>query len=177
MESSARLQEHIQMFISKTGPTESRNAVLPFPSHPQPAGNLAPKTAIELIYKAVEVVKHVEDRAKQAEVRAQNIAQAAVGKLQLANKRIQELEEQQQSAEARIHDACVMLNETAEALRLEKLRVKAAEEQLRQLEIRVSAAEEHANDTQAAVVRVGEEIRIRFLGQRQFGFEETAVAA
>jgi chromosome segregation ATPase len=177
MDSLARLQEHIQMLTFKTGPTEPRESVLPFPSHPQPAGNLAPNAAIELIYKAVEVVKRVEDRAKQTEAWAQNIAQAAVEKLQLANKRIQDLEEERLSAEARINDACVTLKEAADALRLEKLRVKAAEEQLRQLELRLSTAEMHANDTQAALARVEDEIRTRFLAQRQFGFEVSAVAA
>ena len=177
MDSFTRLQEHIQMLTSKTGPTEPRETILPLQSYPQPLGDLAPSTAIDLIYKAVEVVKRVEDHAKQTEERAQTIAQAAVEKLLLANKRIQELEEERLSAEARINDACVTLKEAADALRLEKLRVKAAEERIRLLELRFSSAEMHAKDGQTAIARIEEEIRTRLLAQRQFGFEESAVAA
>jgi hypothetical protein len=103
----------------------------------------------------------MEDRAHETS----NIAQKAVGQLGLAEKRIQELEAEQQAAQTCINDSQTKIRVVGEALRQERLRVEAAENHIHQLEARAAAAEARAKENEGALARVEDAIRTQILGQ------------
>jgi chromosome segregation ATPase len=82
-----------------------------------------------------------------------------------AGERIQELEAERETTHGHINEANAMVREAAEALRLERARVKAAEEQLRQLDVRARNAEARAKKSENALAQVEHAIRTHLLGQ------------
>jgi len=138
----------------------STERVLSFPSSTARDGN----AAVDLVYQAANLVRDLENRANENAKYAQNLAERAVEKLQLAGERIQELEAERETTQGHINEANVMVREAAEALRLERSRVKAAEERLRQLEVRVRNAEARAKKSENALAQVEQAIRTHLLG-------------
>jgi chromosome segregation ATPase len=139
----------------------STKRVLSFPSSTAIDGN----AAVDLVYQAADLFRDLENRANENAKYAQTLAEKAVEKLQQAGERIQELEAERETTRGHIDEANVMVREAAEALKLERSRVKAAEEQLRQLEVRVRNAEARAEKSGNALTQVEHAIRTRLLGQ------------
>ena len=63
-----------------------------FQSAPRMAYTSDGGAALDLVYQAAEAVRDIEDRAYETEQHARGIAKEATEKLQLAEKRIEELE-------------------------------------------------------------------------------------
>ena|SRR5271154_4088938 len=94
---------------------------------------------LDFVRRAAEVIKGMEDRANEIENYAEyarGIAGEATEKLQLAEKRIEELEAKQRVSEVAVSEANVKIREAEIALNLERSLVKAAEERIRQIELR-----------------------------------------
>ena len=70
--------------------------------------------AVDLVYQAVEVIKHIEDRASAEEDMLSK-------KLELAEKRIEDLEAELQSAQHFIGEARARLNEYEETSRIRSI--------------------------------------------------------
>jgi hypothetical protein len=95
--------------------------------------------ALDFVRRAAEVIKGIEDRANEIEKYAEyarGIAGEAIEKLQLAEKRIEELETKQRVSETAVSEANVKIREAEEALNLEKSFVKVAKDRIRQIELR-----------------------------------------
>jgi hypothetical protein len=95
--------------------------------------------ALDFVRRAAEAIKGIEDRANEIEKYAEyarGIAGEAIEKLQLAEKRIEELEAKQRVSETAVSEANVKTREAEEALNLERSLVKAAEDRIRQIELR-----------------------------------------
>ena len=139
----------------------STKRVLSFPSSTAIDSN----AAVDLVYQAADLFRDLENRANENAKYAQTLAEKAVEKLQQAGERIQDLEAERETTRGHIDEANAMVREAAEALKLERSRVKAAEEQLRQLEVRVRNAEARAEKSGNALAQVEHAIRTRLLGQ------------
>lgn len=101
------------------------------------------QSAIELVYKAAEVVGDMQDQARQTEVRAQTLCRNAIEKLRLAERRAQAAEN---------------------ALNLAESRIASAEARLSAAELRAKKAETRAHELDQALTLIEEAIRTRLLG-------------
>lgn len=101
--------------------------------------------ALDLVFQAAEAVRDIEDRAYETEQHARTIAERAVEKLRIAEECIRYLEAQQQAAQARISETNIEIQIVREALKHERFRVAAAENQLRELKVRATTNKLHAS--------------------------------
>jgi chromosome segregation ATPase len=116
-------------------------------------------TAIDLVSQAAEVIKNIEDRASaQQELLCQ--------KLELAQKRIEELEADLRSAQRCISEARTKLKESEETSRIDRSRLEVAEKKMCELEMRARTAETHAKDNSTTLARIEEAIRTQILAKR-----------
>jgi hypothetical protein len=149
----AWLRQHLRAGSDKPAPVQQSNKVLQFPDASAPGPEARGQAALELVYRAAEVIREVEDRAR-------NIAEDAVGKLQLANDRIQVLEAERRAAEVRIQEA-------EEALKRAAARIAIAEDRLVQAERLAKAADTRASEAEKALMRIEDAVRTRLLGERR----------
>jgi chromosome segregation ATPase len=116
-------------------------------------------TAIDLVSQAAEVIKNIEDRASaEQDVMCQ--------KLELAQKRIEELEADLRSAQRCISEARSKLRESDETSRIDRSRLEVAEKKMCELEMRARTAESHAKDNSTTLARIEEAIRTQILVKR-----------
>jgi chromosome segregation ATPase len=119
-------------------------------------------TVLDLVYQAAAVIKGIENQAIEAEKTLDQSHQ----QLQLARKRIEELEAEKRTAELWISEARTKLKESDEAARVERARLEAAERKMCELEMRARKAEAHAKENANAVARIEEAIRTQLLEKR-----------
>src|SRR5271170_6259082 len=120
---------------------------------------------LALVYQAAEAAREIEVRASATANYAENIAQKAVDRLQVAERRIEELEAERRADQAYIGKAHLKIEEAAKALKLERARVQAAEDQLGELERRALAAEAFAEESDMALARIEDAISAQFIGR------------
>jgi len=97
----------------------------------------------------------MEDRAREAEARAQSLCKSALERLGLAEKRIETVERDRREAINKLRDASKALEEV-------QLSIVAAEDRLTAAEFRAQAAEAEAREAKQALALVEEAIRSRF---------------
>jgi chromosome segregation ATPase len=158
----AWLRQHLRAHTDNAASIEQSDKVLRFPDAPARLPEERGQAAVELIYRAAEAVRGVEDRAR-------SIAEDAVGKLQLANDRIQVLEAERRAAEVRIQEA-------EEALKRAAARIAVAEDRLVQAEQHAKSAETRASEAEKALMRIEDAVRTRLLGQQRRAPGKPAVA-
>lgn len=148
-----------------------------------PRGRYAPaarpndgRDVLELIEEAAELFTKREDQAREFEARARAAAQGAIEKLQSAEDTIRVLMDDNSAAEARIAQLSEKLHELAEALKVERARVVAAESQLPRLEMRARTAEAMAEECGKTLSRIEETIRTKLLRERPSGHHRAAAA-
>jgi chromosome segregation ATPase len=134
--------------------SEATEAVVRFPGMTKNYG-----AVLELVNQAAELIKGIESHASEVE-------RTSYQKLELAEKRIAELEAELRSAQACITEARRKLNESDEAVRTEKSRLETAERKLCELEMRARTAEAHAKENANALTRIEEAIRTKLLEKR-----------
>jgi septal ring factor EnvC (AmiA/AmiB activator) len=151
-------------FYTQADDDDSRNAersegVLPFRAGSPAAPTKVCSAALNLVYQAAEVIKDIESQASDAE-------KTSYQKLQLAQKRIEELEAELRSAQLCINEARVKLKESNELAKAEKSRLDEAERRMCELEMRARTAEMQARENANSVLRVEEAIRTQILSKR-----------
>jgi chromosome segregation ATPase len=149
----AWLRQHQRAHTDNAASTEQGDKVLRFPDASARLPEERGQAALELIYRAAEAVRGVEDRAR-------SIAEDAVGKLQQANDRIQGLEAERRAAEVRIQEA-------EEALKRAAARIAVAEDRLIQAERLAKAADARASEAEKALMRIEDAVRTRLLGPQR----------
>ena len=149
----AWLRHHLRANSDNAASIGQSDKVLRFPDTPARLPEERGQAALELVHRAAEVIRDVEDRAR-------SIAEDAVGKLQLANDRIQVLEAERRAAEVRIQEA-------EEALKRAAARIAVAEDRLVQAERHAKAAEMRASEAEKALMRIEDAVRTRLLGQQR----------
>jgi hypothetical protein len=175
MDNLQRLRERLenQRCVSTAVKSEELRRL---PSSHRPTASGDGGKALDLVNHAAEVLRDIEDRACETERRARSIAERAIEKLKLAERRITELEVEKRAAEDSLAEAHVKIQKTAEALHLERLRVKAAEDLVAQIELRAAAAETHAGESENALARLEYAIRTQLLQGRTLPSRSVAAA-
>jgi len=146
----------------KADPIELSEGLLHFPSTPPSTAARGCGAAIDLVYQAAELIRGIESHANETE---KSFADA-LKKLQLAEKRIEELEKDLHSARACISEARVKIKNSDEAAKTERARLEAAEKRMSQIEMRARTAEAQAKENANAVTRIEEAIRTQLLAKR-----------
>jgi DNA repair ATPase RecN len=142
--------------IYRADEIDSDNGIVRFRNPVTRAGGSA---VDDLVHQAVEVIKGIEDRASAQE-------DMLCKKLELAEKRIEELEVELRSAQQCIGEARAKLKESEETSRIDQSRLQAAEKRMCELEMRARTAEGHAKDNSNTLVRIEEAIRAQILSKR-----------
>jgi hypothetical protein len=148
--------------IGKSGPPNSVERVVRFPSSIPTAGAGGIKAAIELVNEAVAEMRRIEKRALETQQYAQAVAGKAVESLRIADQRVQQLEAERNTWEEYINQAIVMTREAARILTAERARFGDAEDKMRQFEARFEAFEVVSNDGANAIIRLKDEILAHF---------------
>jgi chromosome segregation ATPase len=112
--------------------------------------------ALELVHQAAELFSGIEERARDAEARAQSAAQS----LRSAEARIEKAE---RSRRELIAEADYKLQAASRALRQAELQITAAEDKAAAAEVRAEIAELRAREAFEALALVEEAIRRRIL--------------
>src|SRR5262245_58326772 len=74
------------------------------------------EAALDLVHRAAEMIRGVEDRAAALEVRAQGLVKDAAERMQLAERRSLAIDAERQAAEARTNQALTRMQEVEKAL-------------------------------------------------------------
>jgi chromosome segregation ATPase len=138
---------------------ELRTEVIRFPQEPPATAKNTCNAALNLVYQAAEVIKDIEDQASE-------VQKTAHQKLQVAKKRIEELETDLRAAQVCITDARNKLREAEETARAERSRLDAAEKRMCELEMVARTAEAKAKENASSVARIEEAIRTQLLARR-----------
>jgi chromosome segregation ATPase len=116
--------------------------------------------ALNLVYRAAEVFRGMEDHARETEARAQSLCKSAAERLKHAEKRIEAAERARREL---ITEAECKLQDASRALTQAQSRTEAAEDKLTAMEFRAQAAEAEAREAKEALALVEEAIRRRLL--------------
>ena len=164
-----RLREDMCARLGKLDLVGTHN-VLPFSK-----GSPAPEThegttAIDLIDAAVVMVRNLEARAFESEMRSGGILRWANEQLRGAERQIELLNAARHAAERDVRET------TARAERAEQ-RAAVAEAELCAMLGRMNAAEAQAEEAKQALTRVEEAIRTKLLNLRRIAFNEPNLVA
>ena len=110
-------------------------------------------TALDLVYRAADVLSGIEARAREVEARAQSLCANASERLRNAETRIEAAERSRREI---ITEADFKLQEAARALRKAELRITAAEDKATAAEVRAQLAEAKAREALEALALVEE---------------------
>jgi chromosome segregation ATPase len=117
-------------------------------------------SALNLVYRAAEVFRSMEDHAREIEDRAQSLCKSALERLEHAEVRTEAAERARR--ELSIEAEC-KLQDASRALEQANSRIIAAEDRLTAVEFRAHAAEAEAREAKQALALVEEAIRRRLL--------------
>jgi hypothetical protein len=127
-------------------------------------GQSAPKdygtTALNLVHQAAEIVDGMENRAREAEARAESMCRGLAEKLQLAEKQRDASERARREV---VHELNGKLQEFAKALQQAQSRIVAVEEYTTAADFRAQAAEVKLYKANKELAAVEEAIRKRLL--------------
>ncbi len=151
-----QLEEQISFKPDTVGPTEG---IVRFPAAYPVATTSGYGGVIDLVNQAAEAVRSIENQASEAE-------KTSYQKLELARKRIEELESELRSAQRYISEARVRLKAADDSARADRSRVEAAEKKMCDLEMRARTAEAQAKENATALARIEEAIRTQLLAKR-----------
>lgn len=157
------LHKHMRNELSDPTPIERAADSIAGFKRPSKFAPTRARTALDLVERAAELVRSIEDNASDIQSRARGLAEDAIKRLQSAENQIKVLEEKQAAAEAHINEVNARLHEAEGALKRERARVQAAEDLLPRLEMRAKAAESRAEECENALARIEFAIRSKIL--------------
>jgi hypothetical protein len=117
-------------------------------------------TALDLVNQAADVIRGIEEHARETEARAQSVCADVLERLRLAEMRAEAIERAHReltvTAEHRLQGAC-------KALEQAQSYIEAQKDKLTAVELRAEVAEAEARKAQEALALVEEAIRKRLL--------------
>jgi chromosome segregation ATPase len=141
------LREHMREQIAKAPPGDYALNVVHFR-----ADNDAPRqeasSALDLVSQAARVIRGIEERAAESEARARALAEAALEKLEIAERRIADAETSRMQAEDTLVRLSARLQEAERELARSQARVGAAENRLADAEYKLGVAEHKLADAE-----------------------------
>jgi len=117
--------------------------------------------ALELVHQAAEVLNEIENRASETTARAHSLVKSAIDKLQLAQRRIDSVEN---ARLATLNEAAAQIREATNTLKQAESRAAGAEARASAAQSRAEAAEARANEAETALRTIEEAIRTQLLG-------------
>jgi hypothetical protein len=136
------LTECIQARVDDQHSIDPTQNVLEFPQRKADGSRNDGQSALDLVYRAAEVVGELEVHARQIETRAEAFGRDALEKLRLAKRRAEAAES---------------------ALYLAESRISSAEAKLHEAQLRAKKAEARARELDQALMLVEDAIRTRLL--------------
>jgi hypothetical protein len=134
-------------------------------------------TVLGLVYQAVELVRNLEDRAIDAERQLQAIVLKAIEGLNLAKQRVHSAETQRDIPLAALKELSAKAQEIEEELKRSEALLAAYELRLSTAERRADGAEVLAHETEKALLRFEDAVRLHLLDPKPNSSREFAVAA
>lgn len=116
--------------------------------------------ALDLVYRAAEVFRGIEDGARETEARAQSMCKSAAEKLKFAEQRAERAERDRNKA---IDEADRKLQDASRALKQAESRIAVAEDHATAAEFRAQAAEVQAQKLLQELALVEDAIRRQLL--------------
>lgn len=158
------LREHMRDHVGDPAPADPPRTVLKFaPGAGEPSSNDA-TVALDLVAEAAQVIKSIERRAAESEVRAKNLAESAIEKLHMADSRILAAEDARRAAEESLAKVGARLQESEKELMQTRSRLASADAQLAAVEHRMKNFETRALQAEKAVKDVESAIRTQLVG-------------
>ena len=157
------LREHMRDHVGSSAAMELTRNVLKFTPGDPKSGNEA-SVALDLVAEAADVIKGIERRATESEVRAKTLAESAIEKLHLADSRIQASEEARRAAEENLAKVSARLQEAEKELAQTKSWLATADSQLANANQRAKSIEIRAINAERAVKDVEHAIRTQLVG-------------
>ena len=158
------LREHMRDQLTDAAPGGFGRNILNFAGDTQATSRYDASLALDLMSKAAEVIRGINDRAAESEARAKALAEGALEKLQLAEARIHSAEAARGLAQETVSKLSARLHEAERELTRTKSRITAAETQLANAEQNMRAAEERAFNAEKAVSQIVDAIRTQLIG-------------
>jgi valyl-tRNA synthetase len=166
MDNPHRFRDHLEGQFCESITIEGGEKVRRLPSLQSIPTTKSGGKALDLIYHAAEVLRGIEDRASETEKHAKSIAERAIERLELAQRRLIELEMEKKAVEDSVAEAHLKIQQMQETLHLERLRAKAAEDLVERTELRAEVAETDARETKNALAGIEHAIRTQLLQER-----------
>jgi chromosome segregation ATPase len=155
------LGQHMRDYIGNSASIDSPQNILNFPE----ASNAVDGSAtLDLVSQATEMIRGMQDRAFETEIRAKTLAERAVEKLKLTEARIKSAEAGRFAAEESLCKASAKLQEAERELARTESRIANAEIQLSNAEQRMRAAEMRAINAEKAVKQIEQAIVNQLVG-------------
>jgi chromosome segregation ATPase len=166
-----------QSDIGESSSPELSDDVLSFRRDPANLSKERDAAAIEMVYQAASLIKEIEHRAADTDMRAQALVACAFEKLELAERRMYAADEELHTIQASIDEANLRLHEIEGALGDAESCIVSTEANLAAAEQRADAAEMRADEARAALVRIENAIRTHLLGLDRVASRTLAAAA
>jgi chromosome segregation ATPase len=171
------LREHMRDQLANAASNALGQNILSFPGDTPAVSRHDTSSALDLVSEAAEVIRGIQHRAAESEVRAKALAECALEKLQLAEARIQSAEAARGLAQETLSKLSARLQEAERELTRTQSRIAAAENQLANAERQVRAAETRAINAEKAVNQIEDAIRTQLVGlQRDLTRRSTRAA-
>jgi chromosome segregation ATPase len=133
--------------------------------------------AMQLVYELAGVVRTKEDRAREMEARAQDLARRSLDELNLARMRVRSAEITHAKTEERVKEAMAKVDEFEQALKDTEARIASAEDQLAAAILRAETAEARAAEADEALRSLAGVIRTELLNMSGHDSNNSAMAA
>lgn len=135
--------------------------IVRFPQSSPEAGENVGAVALDLVYRAAQLIKSIEGQSQDTDSRARVLVQRA---LELAEARVQAAEA---ASESVINEADAKVRELESALRQTQAELAAATVQISAAEMRANAAEARASEAMNALARIEDAIRTQIFDSRR----------
>jgi len=157
------LREHMREQLAKAPSGDYAQNIVHFPADTAPPRS-GTSSALDLVSQAASVIRGIEERAAESEARARALAEAALEKLEIAERRISDAEMARIQAEDTLVRLSARLQEAERELARSQARVVAAENRLADAEYQLRAAEARASHSEKAVNEIEDAIRTEIVG-------------
>jgi chromosome segregation ATPase len=171
------LQEHMRNHVTNAAVIESAENIMNFPGDNAAATRHDASAALDLVSRAAETIRGLQDRLVESEARAKASAASVIEKLQLAYARVQYAEAERGKAQGNLSKLNERLEEVERELARAQSRIATAEAQLANAERLLKASDTRAINAEKAVGQIEDAIRTQLIGLQRSPSRRSAHAA
>jgi chromosome segregation ATPase len=171
------LQEHMRHHITNAAVIESGENIMNFAGDNAAAARHEASEALDLVCRAAETIRGLQDRLAESESRARDSAASAIEKLQLAYARVHSAEAERGLAQENLSKLNERLEEAERELARAQSRIATAGAQLTNAERLLRASDTRAINAEKAVRQIEDAIRTQLIGSQRNPSRRSAHAA